>query len=70
LPLPARIFESARGYWTIVAAVSVIYETLKALREEPQPPSSTTIASAELMRQAMRDDDCAGWTRDFLGSGS
>ena len=62
-----NVRAALQGHRGIVAAVGAVYDTLKAMREGKPVPTTTHIASPELMKQVTRDKDYAGWAKDFLG---
>jgi carboxyvinyl-carboxyphosphonate phosphorylmutase len=51
-----------------MAAVSSVYETLKALRAGVAPASIEGVASPELMKQVTRQADYSRWSKDFLNA--
>jgi carboxyvinyl-carboxyphosphonate phosphorylmutase len=49
-----------------MAAVRAVYDTLKALREGTAAERLEGIASDELMKRLMHNDDYARWAKDYL----
>jgi carboxyvinyl-carboxyphosphonate phosphorylmutase len=49
-----------------MAAVRAVHDTLKALREGTPAERLEGIASDELMKRLMRNDDYARWGKDYL----
>jgi len=58
-----------QGHHSFWASVQGVYDTLKALREGTMPSDLKNIASAELQRRVLRQDDYGRWCKDFLGGG-
>ena len=59
-----------QGHQPFWGAVNGYYETLKALREGVQPKDLKNIASAELQKRVLREDDYDRWQKEFLGGGA
>jgi carboxyvinyl-carboxyphosphonate phosphorylmutase len=59
-----KVRVAVRGHLPIVAAVQAMYATQVALRAGGKPEN---LASAELMKQVLRDDDHQRWMQEFLG---
>ena len=55
-----------QGHQSFWASVQGVYDTLKALREGTKPADLKNIASADLQKRVLRQDDHARMTRDFL----
>jgi oxaloacetate decarboxylase len=55
-----------QGHQPFSAAVKVIYDTMKALREGTKPAALTGIASRDLMARVTREGDYKTWTEKFL----
>jgi oxaloacetate decarboxylase len=55
-----------QGHQSFWAAVQGVHDTLKALREGVKPSELKNIASADLQRRVLRQDDYARMTKDFL----
>jgi oxaloacetate decarboxylase len=62
-----RVRVALQGHQPFSAAVQAVYTTLKALRDGVPTSKLEGIASAALMKRVTRDDDYAGWTKEFLG---
>ncbi len=62
-----RVRVALQGHQPFSAAVQAVYTTLKALRDGVPTSKLERIASADLMKRVTRDDDYAGWTKEFLG---
>jgi oxaloacetate decarboxylase len=62
-----RVRVALQGHQPFSAAVQAVYTTLKALRDGVPTSKLEGIASADLMKRVTRDDDYAGWTKEFLG---
>ena len=62
-----RVRVALQGHQPFSAAVQAVYTTLKALRDGVPTSKLEGIASASLMKRVTRDDDYAGWTKEFLG---
>jgi carboxyvinyl-carboxyphosphonate phosphorylmutase len=58
-----------QGHHSFWAAVQGVHDTLKALREGAKPSELKNIASADLQRRVLRQDDYGRWSREFLGGG-
>lgn len=58
---------SLQGHQPFAAAVQAIHATMKALREGTPPGALSGVASRELMRRVMRDDEYADRIARFLG---
>jgi carboxyvinyl-carboxyphosphonate phosphorylmutase len=58
-----------QGHLPFWAAVNATHETLKALRAGTVPANIKGIASADLMKQVLRQADYAKWSKDFLNAG-
>jgi len=56
-----------QGHQPFAAGVAAVHATLKALRDGGAPGELQGIASPALMKQVLREDDYARWTREFLG---
>ena len=56
-----------QGHHSFWASVQGVYDTLKSLREGAKPSDLKNIASPDLQRRLLRQDDTARWTKDFLG---
>ena len=56
-----------QGHHALWAAVQGIHDTLKALRDGAKPSELKNVASAELQRRLLRQDDYGRWSKDFLG---
>ena len=55
-----------QGHAPSFAAMAAVHATLKALRDGTPPGKLPGLADAALMKAAMREDDYARWTREFL----
>ena len=55
-----------QGHQPFMAAVRAVHDTLKALREGTPAERLEGIASDELMKRLMRNDDYARWGKDYL----
>ena len=55
-----------QGHQSFWGSVQGVYDTLKALREGTKPADLKNIASADLQKKVLRQDDYARMTRDFL----
>ena len=55
-----------QGHQSFWAAVQGVYDTLKALREGTKPADLKNIASADLQKRVLRQDDYARMTKEFL----
>ena len=55
-----------QGHQPFMAAVRAVHDTLKALREGRPAERLEGIASDELMKRLMRNDDYARWGKDYL----
>lgn len=55
-----------QGHQPFMAAVQAVHDTLKALREGVAPAALQGVAGEALMKRAMRDDDYARWSKDWL----
>lgn len=55
-----------QGHQPFMAAVRAVHDTLKALREGTPAERLEGIASDELMKHLMRNDDYARWGKDYL----
>ncbi|HVY06947.1 MAG TPA: isocitrate lyase/PEP mutase family protein [Burkholderiales bacterium] len=55
-----------QGHQPFAAAVRAVHDTLKSLRDGTQPEKLEGIASDEMMKRYMRNDDYARWTKDWL----
>ncbi len=55
-----------QGHQPFAAAVRSVHDTLKALREGTPPEKLEGVASDEMMKRYMRNDDYARWTKDWL----
>ena len=55
-----------QGHQSFWAAVQGVHDTLKALREGVKPSELKNIASTDLQRRVLRQDDYARTTKDFL----
>ena len=51
------------------SAVQGVHDTLKALRDGAKPSELKNIASADLQRRVLRQDDYGRWTKEFIGRG-
>jgi carboxyvinyl-carboxyphosphonate phosphorylmutase len=58
-----------QGHHSFWAAVQGVHDTLKALRDGAKPSELKNIASADLQRRVLRQDDYGRWSREFLGGG-
>jgi carboxyvinyl-carboxyphosphonate phosphorylmutase len=58
-----------QGHHSFWAAVQGVHDTLKALRDGVRPSELRNIASADLQRRVLRQDDYGRWSREFLGGG-
>lgn len=58
-----------QGHQSFWASVQGVYDTLKALRDGAKSSDLKNVASAELQRRVLRQDDYTGWSRGFLGGG-
>ncbi len=56
-----------QGHLPFTAAVSAVYNTLKALREGASPAALTEPGAAALLKQVTRQADYDRWNREFLG---
>lgn len=61
-----KVRLALQGHQPFAAAVKAIHSTLKALRDGTAPPDLQSVASPELMRQAMRDPDFKNRINAFL----
>ena len=55
-----------QGHQSFWASVQGVYDTLKALREGTKPGDLKNVASADLQKRVLRQDDYARMTKDFL----
>src|SRR5262245_18592102 len=55
-----------QGHQSFWAAVQGIHDTLKALRDGAKPSDLKNIASADLQRRVLRQDDYRRWAQQFL----
>jgi carboxyvinyl-carboxyphosphonate phosphorylmutase len=55
-----------QGHQPFMAAVRAVHATLKALRDGTPPERLEGIASDDLMKRVMRNDDYVSWTKDWL----
>ena len=55
-----------QGHQSFWASVQAVYDTLKALREGTKPGDLKNIASADLQKRVLRQDDHARMTKEFL----
>lgn len=55
-----------QGHQPFMAAVRALHDTLKALREGTPAERLEGVASEELMKRVMRNDDYARWAKDWL----
>ena len=58
-----------QGHQSFWAAVQGVHDTLKALRDGAKPSELRNIASADLQRRVLRQDDYGRWTKEFIGGG-
>jgi carboxyvinyl-carboxyphosphonate phosphorylmutase len=58
-----------QGHQSFWGAVQGIYDTLKALRQGAMPSDLKNIASAELQRRVLRQDEVMRSAKEFLGGG-
>jgi carboxyvinyl-carboxyphosphonate phosphorylmutase len=56
-----------QGHHSFWAAVQGVHDTLKALRDGAKPSELKNVASAELQRRVLRQDDYGRWAGEFLG---
>jgi carboxyvinyl-carboxyphosphonate phosphorylmutase len=57
-----------QGHHPFYAAAKAVYDTLKYLRDGGAPAGlKDRVASEDLLRVALRQDDYARWQRDYLG---
>jgi carboxyvinyl-carboxyphosphonate phosphorylmutase len=56
-----------QGHQSFWAAVQGVHDTLKALRDGVMPSDLKNIASADLQRRVLRQDDYGRWSQQFLG---
>jgi oxaloacetate decarboxylase len=56
-----------QGHHSFWASVQGVHDTLKALRDGVKPSALKNVASAELQRRVLRQDDYSRWSKDFLG---
>ncbi len=50
----------------VLAALHAVHVTLRALRDGTQPMAIENLASKELMKKVLREEDYARWARDYL----
>jgi len=62
-----RVRVALQGHQPFAAAVQAVYATLKALREGVPPAELSGVASGELMRRVLREEEYQGWMKSFLG---
>jgi carboxyvinyl-carboxyphosphonate phosphorylmutase len=55
-----------QGHAPSFAAMAAVHATLKALRDGTPPGKLPGLADAGLSKAALREDDYARWTREFL----
>ena len=55
-----------QGHQPFMAAVRAVHDTLKALREGTPPERLERIASDEMMKGLMRNEDYARWAKGYL----
>jgi carboxyvinyl-carboxyphosphonate phosphorylmutase len=55
-----------QGHHSFWASVQGVHDTLKALRDGVKPSALKNVASAELQRRVLRQDDYGRWSKDFL----
>lgn len=56
-----------QGHHSFWAAVQGIHDTLKALRDGAKPGDLKNVASPELQRRLLRQDNYGRWSKEFLG---
>jgi carboxyvinyl-carboxyphosphonate phosphorylmutase len=61
-----RVRVCLQGHQPFMAGVQAIYRTLHALREGTPPERLEGVADDALMKQLMRDEDYARWSKDWL----
>jgi carboxyvinyl-carboxyphosphonate phosphorylmutase len=55
-----------QGHLPFSAAISALYETLKALREGVMPSEVRNLSPDDLLKRVTRNEEYAGWTKAFL----